>query len=133
MAFYLGSRHLWIELLAKVFSGCNRTGALSAFIVPLLLRPLILHTKAFGNTRIQNRNFLFKCALWSGKSPDAVNTVQTGKEAANCQKSRHKSGLTAISLLRITIRLNRLKVEYTFSGGYANNPNYKHVASAEKV
>jgi hypothetical protein len=49
-----------------------------------------------------------------GKSPDAVNTVQTGEEAANCQKSRHKSGLTAISLLRITIRLNRLKVEYTF-------------------
>jgi hypothetical protein len=41
-AFNLSSRHLWIELLAKVFSGCNRTGALSAFTVPLLPKPQYL-------------------------------------------------------------------------------------------
>jgi hypothetical protein len=38
-AFNIGSRHLWIELLAKIFSGCNRTRALSAFTVPLLPSP----------------------------------------------------------------------------------------------
>jgi len=60
--------------------------------------------------------------LLGGKSADAVSIVQTGEGAANRQKSLHMSVLTAISFLRITIRLNRLKVEYTFLRGCAKNP-----------
>jgi DNA replication protein DnaC len=33
--------------------------------------------------------------------------------------------VTAISLPKITLRLNRLNVEYTFSGGYAKNPYFR--------
>jgi len=56
--------------------------------------------------------------------------VQTGEGVANRQKPLHMRGFTAISFLRITIRLNRLKVEYTFSGGYANNPRVNFVGPA---
>ena len=56
-----------------------------------------------------------------GKST-STTIMQAGEGAANRQKSCHKSGLTAVSSLRIKIRLDSLKVECTFSGGYANNP-----------
>ena len=58
----------------------------------------------------------------SEKSTDAAITMLTGEGVKNGQKPRHKSVLTAINLLKLTLRLSRLNVEYTFSGGYAKNP-----------
>ena len=46
----------------------------------------------------------------------------TGEGVENGQKPRHKSVLTATNLPKLMLRLNRLNVDYTFSGSYAKNP-----------
>ena len=58
-----------------------------------------------------------------GKSTDTAIIMQAGESAANRQKFWHKGVLAAMSLLRITIRLNCLKVDYTFLRGCAKKPN----------